>query len=872
MAEDQDRAQRHKMGNLMSACRIFNGALRSGDYNLLVPDMEKKAVDLYKEMIERSQEWEENDAKEERIKDAIQTIEYAKNELSCIGIKSKTKIRPWHEETNIKKVLIVDDEKEIWEPVWKFIMGEEKIEVAMNGDEALSKIKGSGQYDLIILDLNLSEGQENGIEILQRIKHMHFDMPVVMMTAYDHAELTKICLRYGAYSYFVKELEHDRDSVEYYKYIKKLICEIPVYNDGVREIWREFEKLEPQIDFIDSKYNTQIGALFRKAYYLLSMDDEHFIPSKLLIPLSKRLELSSTVLKISPNRNDKSLKYSGVVYNALLTLDQIFIAKVLMDNEGYDYNGAFNELFQKKNQNGNYPSLRDRANRVGYGNEISALLKPQVQKVRHVAVNSLSRNEAIDCLFELLRLMKKLIGKTQENNSLSKPQFEPEVIDLKQYKRIKKAEKNNHKVISRNGAEYFSQGMMKKYNNNYLNENNLKENLHQILFIDDEGKRSDWYLPLEKLAKIKGYRLTCFVAYDEEKVNIDDYEIVLLDLVFNGNYEKGIEYLRKIRDKDISIPIIMLTADNSAYYARKCLLNGADDYFTKQPFDNELNYFGYFERIIDFYINQIKTKKRRAWWNLLKKTKNLNLQIESCALEKIRNFYIPEIDKKNFEKIENELRTFHMGEGYFYYLLEINKEKTIDFWRTKRLLSQNGSFIPDIYISLGRFVEYLVNIISVTQNIEPGLNNVGALINGLKMPDFLRNFLKKLWEARIRSKLLALYEIDVENTIQNLENIMSRVSFSNIAKENEIKKEEDDYLSQFQIGQKVQGKVLNKKKKNANVEIEFPLAKGIVDSNMDIKKGEKYIFSIKEVDIENGIIKLELPNISSDNRCSSDCR
>jgi CheY-like chemotaxis protein len=205
-AEREDRDLRHHMGNRSAASRILNGAIRSGDYYL------KKfgaiAESTYKQLLPKLEKLKDN-GEEKRLFNEIQTfIKAAKDESRWIKAGNNwNKIRG-----KIKKVLIIDDEKEMWEPVWKFIFGEDKVDLEENGAKGVENIRKS-KYDLVLLDVNLKGQNENGIEILQRIKHEQFDMPVIMMTAYDHAELTKKCFRYGAYSYFVKELQHDRNSV-----------------------------------------------------------------------------------------------------------------------------------------------------------------------------------------------------------------------------------------------------------------------------------------------------------------------------------------------------------------------------------------------------------------------------------------------------------------------------------------------------------------------------------------------------------------------------------------------------------------------------------------------------------------------------------
>jgi CheY-like chemotaxis protein len=83
---------------------------------------------------------------------------------------------------NTKKLLIVDDEENI-RMLFKEELEDEGYEVdtAANGYEALAKFK-NGTYDLIILDIKMP-GMD-GIQVLNEIKNMNKDQPVVLCSAY----------------------------------------------------------------------------------------------------------------------------------------------------------------------------------------------------------------------------------------------------------------------------------------------------------------------------------------------------------------------------------------------------------------------------------------------------------------------------------------------------------------------------------------------------------------------------------------------------------------------------------------------------------------------------------------------------------------
>lgn len=69
-----------------------------------------------------------------------------------------------------------------------------------------------------------------------------------------------------------------------------------------------------------------------------------------------------------------------------------------------------------------------------------------------------------------------------------------------------------------------------------------------------------------------------------EKIRSYDADIVLLDISLRGR--NGIDILKEIKDARISAEVIMLTSDDSAETAVKCMKSGAVDYVTK-PFNIE---------------------------------------------------------------------------------------------------------------------------------------------------------------------------------------------------------------------------------------------------------------------------------------------
>lgn len=112
-----------------------------------------------------------------------------------------------------------------------------------------------------------------------------------------------------------------------------------------------------------------------------------------------------------------------------------------------------------------------------------------------------------------------------------------------------------------------------------MNERDEDDNM-RILFIEDETKITD---ALQELCKIQN--IDCDVANDGEEGLLfalnPIYDVIVLDIMLP--LKSGLEILKEVRDRDISTPILMLTAKGTVDDKVKGLDLGADDYLIK-PF------------------------------------------------------------------------------------------------------------------------------------------------------------------------------------------------------------------------------------------------------------------------------------------------
>ena len=107
------------------------------------------------------------------------------------------------------KLLIVDDEKNIRNHLSTFFETcGHQVRTAESAAQALALIADEGNFDLVLSDYRMAE--MNGLELLQRIKRDHPQLPVILMTAYATVESAVTAMKSGAYDYVTKPFSLDQ--------------------------------------------------------------------------------------------------------------------------------------------------------------------------------------------------------------------------------------------------------------------------------------------------------------------------------------------------------------------------------------------------------------------------------------------------------------------------------------------------------------------------------------------------------------------------------------------------------------------------------------------------------------------------------------
>ena len=102
-------------------------------------------------------------------------------------------------------ILVVDDEKDICDFLEDLLTEENyRTFTALNGEKAID-ITRKEKPDLILLDIKMP-GMD-GIEVLEKIKGIDPEIPVIMITGYGSLKTAREAMKLGAYDYITKPFD-----------------------------------------------------------------------------------------------------------------------------------------------------------------------------------------------------------------------------------------------------------------------------------------------------------------------------------------------------------------------------------------------------------------------------------------------------------------------------------------------------------------------------------------------------------------------------------------------------------------------------------------------------------------------------------------
>jgi two-component system nitrogen regulation response regulator NtrX len=107
-------------------------------------------------------------------------------------------------------ILVVDDEADIRDLVSGLLEDEgHSVRTASNAEEALAGIRAR-KPTLLVLDIWMQGGGMDGLELLDMVKELDADLPVVMISGHGTIETAVSALKRGAYDFIEKPFKSDR--------------------------------------------------------------------------------------------------------------------------------------------------------------------------------------------------------------------------------------------------------------------------------------------------------------------------------------------------------------------------------------------------------------------------------------------------------------------------------------------------------------------------------------------------------------------------------------------------------------------------------------------------------------------------------------
>jgi DNA-binding NtrC family response regulator len=132
------------------------------------------------------------------------------------------------------KILIVDDDKDMRDILSNLISSDGyKAITASNGRKALIETRAHSP-DLVLLDIRLPE--IDGLKVLEEIKKMDKDIPIIMLTAYEDVKSAVQAMKSGAFDYITKPFDNEEMALN----IKRAL--------QTRYLYREVENLRRRLE------------------------------------------------------------------------------------------------------------------------------------------------------------------------------------------------------------------------------------------------------------------------------------------------------------------------------------------------------------------------------------------------------------------------------------------------------------------------------------------------------------------------------------------------------------------------------------------------------------------------------------------------
>lgn len=221
---------------------------------------------------------------------------------------------------NIKKTILIADDDDNLRRVLEFQLDEAgyQVQTAKDGAEALEIFK-TNDFDCVITDLRMPK--LSGLELLEKIKNIDSEIPVIVITAFGEVETAVTAMKAGAFDYVNKPFNRD-------------------------EILLTIERA---INFSETKNeNRQLRAIVGKQFRLENVIGESVNMQAVLETVGRVSRSDATVLIAGESGTGKELIAKGIHFSgkrkdkAFIAINCAAIPETLIEAELFGYKkGSF---------------------------------------------------------------------------------------------------------------------------------------------------------------------------------------------------------------------------------------------------------------------------------------------------------------------------------------------------------------------------------------------------------------------------------------------------------------------------------------------------------------------------------------------------
>lgn len=617
------------------------------------------------------------------------------------------------------RLCLIDDNYDTlgWQDVLKAIMPAAKLHFVRTPDAVLEALhaKPLEETDILLVDCQIGNDPLAGLRSIPRLRAEQWDLPIAMMTAFDNAELAKEALRLGCNEFFAKELgdPEDRDSLDYFYRFSEIIRR-PAWERSLRELWRRFSRIEQALQ----GKSPECAQSIREAFYaLFSLADGNFwcVRSGSFGARRDRQQamaaLSSALCQeaiLSSWMSRERAAESGISIGDFLGRTR---AGILVSEARHAADRQF---------------LPDDAHHV-----ISVLLR--WLEMPHVGLTRIS-DEMIATSPDSTRIRDEDLGATDSQAGIQPARTVA-----------------GHLKTAQRGAMQFLLGNLLDAAAPELDEENLRlaflcaekdgidaaidfivqehgggltvtasESLGKLTIIDDQASKSGWRRVLELVLGSMGVE-TKFLErprFTDKALAPEKCDAVLLDLWLPDqdkmpSPEVGLHALRRLRQTDPSLPVLVLSSGADTVWALRCLRLGAIDYMVRWlPGESEPERW---QRASRYLINAIlgavelgRSGTRELWQEVSSVQRVLhaagNNEETSHELMALTQLSLGALEGMIFQQLRLSFMLYHLGAAE---TMSNRLPPPVDNWRVRRLLSMGNGYFVDAVLGAGRAVELL---------------------------------------------------------------------------------------------------------------------------------------------------------------------